>query len=99
MNWGDNGLMRLFRRVHASLRPGGVFLLEPQPWSSYRKRASLTAETKRHFREIAMRPDKFVDLLLRDVGFSACEQLEVPYPAEQSGGWKRRPLLVLTKAG
>ena len=96
MNWGDEGLMRLFRRVHACLRPGGVFVLEPQPGSSYRKRASITTETKRYFREIALRPENFVEFLLRDVGFSGCEQIDVPYAIEQSG-WKRRPLLVLTK--
>ncbi len=96
LNWGDEGLMRLFRRVHACLRPGGVFVLEPQPWSSYRKRASITTETKRYFREIALRPENFVEFLLRDVGFSGCEQIDVPYAIEQSG-WKRRPLLVLTK--
>ena len=83
-------------RARLCLRPGGVFVLEPQPWSSYCKCASITTETKRYFREIALRPENFVEFLLRDVGFSGCEQIDVPYAIEQSG-WKRRPLLVLTK--
>ena len=36
LNGGDAGLIRLFERVHALLRPGGRFLLEPQPWRSYK---------------------------------------------------------------
>ena len=36
LNDGDAGLIRLFERVHALLRPGGRFLLEPQPWRSYK---------------------------------------------------------------
>lgn len=37
LNWGDEGLERLFKRVHHLLRPGGIFVLEPQPWKSYRQ--------------------------------------------------------------
>ena len=37
LNEGDEGLKTFFRRVHDVLRPGGVFILEPQPWESYRK--------------------------------------------------------------
>lgn len=41
---GDRGVVRLFRRAYQSLSPGGLFILEPQPWSSYShsKRASVT---------------------------------------------------------
>lgn len=42
LNWGDGGLQRLFRRVYTHLTPGGVFILQPQPWSSYSKRKRLT---------------------------------------------------------
>lgn len=42
LNWGDEGLKRLFRRAFRHLRPGGLLLLEPQPWESYRKRKGLT---------------------------------------------------------
>lgn len=37
LNWGDDGLEELFTRVYRLLRPGGVFVLEPQPWKSYRQ--------------------------------------------------------------
>lgn len=41
---GDAGVARLFKRAYQSLTPGGLFILEPQPWSSYShsKRASVT---------------------------------------------------------
>lgn len=41
---GDVGLVRLFNRAYQSLSPGGLFILEPQPWSSYNrsKRASVS---------------------------------------------------------
>lgn len=37
VNTGDEGLLKLFRRAFECLSPGGVFVLEPQPWSSYRQ--------------------------------------------------------------
>ncbi|PWA48312.1 hypothetical protein CTI12_AA492210 [Artemisia annua] len=35
LNWGDEGLITLFSKVWRLLQPGGVFILEPQPWKSY----------------------------------------------------------------
>ena len=32
---GDAGLAALFARVAAALAPGGLLVLEPQPWRSY----------------------------------------------------------------
>jgi 7SK snRNA methylphosphate capping enzyme len=36
LNWGDEGLLRFFTKVYRTLKPGGLFILEPQPWKSYR---------------------------------------------------------------
>lgn len=80
------------------MRPGGVFLLEMQPWRSYRKRASLTPTIQRHFREIQLRPTKFVEFLLSDeIGFASAETLDVPYAEDDAPGFSQRPLVALTK--
>ena len=98
LNFGDEGVVRLFQRVHACLRPGGRFLLEPQPWSSYRKRANLTPTISSHYRQIRMRPTDFVDFLLSEaVGFVSAERVEVPYAHGAANGFKRRPLVVFRK--
>lgn len=49
---GDAGVVRLFHRVYQSLSPGGLFILEAQPWSRYNrsKRASVVAHTPTHTR-------------------------------------------------
>eukprot|EP00438_Fugacium_kawagutii_P006657 Skav225696 [mRNA] locus=scaffold1817:134198:134413:+ [translate_table: standard] len=36
---GDRGLKRLFTQIRRWLAPGGVFILEPQPWKAYKKAA------------------------------------------------------------
>ena len=38
LNWGDEGVKRLFHKCRDSLRPGGTLILEPQQWSTYKKK-------------------------------------------------------------
>ena len=37
LNDGDDGLRNFFKRAFDCLRPGGVFVLEPQEWDTYAK--------------------------------------------------------------
>lgn len=37
INGGDEGLRCFFAAVHAALVPGGLLVLEPQPWRSYKQ--------------------------------------------------------------
>ncbi|TVU04813.1 hypothetical protein EJB05_47948 [Eragrostis curvula] len=37
LNWGDDGLITLFVKIWRLLRPGGLFIMEPQPWTSYKR--------------------------------------------------------------
>jgi len=72
LNRGDAGLKRLFMDVHESLTPGGVFIVEPQPWRSYRqafKKQRMPEETRAHFLAIALRPSLYAEFLKTTVGF------------------------------
>ena len=100
LNWGDEGLQRLFVRAHACLRPGGLFLLEPQPWSSYRKRAGLTPLIKRNYETIRLRPEGFCAYLTSEaVGFASARPIKVAYGEEVGDNFRRRPLIVCEKRG
>ena len=60
------GIKTLFRRVWESLPSdgSGLFVLEPQPWSSYRKKYCLTPTTKAHFQAAQLRPEQFTTHLV-----------------------------------
>lgn len=73
LNWGDAGLKRLFQRVYKHLRPGGLFILEPQPWNSYGKRKKLTETIFKNYHSIRLKPDQFSSYLTTEVGFSSYE--------------------------
>lgn len=78
LNWGDSGLKRLFKRVYKHLRPGGLFILEPQPWESYVRRKKLTDNINRNYHSIRLKPDQFSSYLTNEVGFTSCEYLGAP---------------------
>ncbi|CAN9501442.1 unnamed protein product [Ophioblennius macclurei] len=78
LNWGDSGLKRLFKRVYRHLRPGGMFILEPQPWESYVRRRKLTDNISRNYHSIRLKPDQFTSYLVHEVGFASFEHLEAP---------------------
>ncbi|KAL2079393.1 hypothetical protein ACEWY4_025137 [Coilia grayii] len=78
LNWGDGGLQRLFRRAHRQLRSGGIFILEPQPWSSYSRRKRISETTYRNYYSIRLKPDRFTSYLTSEVGFSSYLLLGTP---------------------
>uniref|UniRef100_A0A3B4A1K5 RNA methyltransferase n=1 Tax=Periophthalmus magnuspinnatus TaxID=409849 RepID=A0A3B4A1K5_9GOBI len=78
LNWGDEGLKRLFKRAYRHLRPGGVFILEPQPWESYGRKKKLTENIYRNYRNISLKPEQFTSYLTSDVGFTSYEYLGAP---------------------
>ena len=99
LNWGDEGLMTMFRKCFALLEPGGRLILEPQPWSSYKKKFGVTETTKEHYKTIKLRPPQFSELLLNEIGFERMDELPVVYSSERPlGSFTERPLLVFTKA-
>ncbi|KAF8072586.1 RNA methyltransferase [Scenedesmus sp. PABB004] len=80
LNWGDDGLMRLFHKFFRVLAPGGLLVLEPQPWKSYRaavhKHGNALAPFVR-LDALKLHPDGFADFLTRRVGFELLVELSV----------------------
>ncbi|TRY81273.1 hypothetical protein DNTS_012111 [Danionella cerebrum] len=70
---GDAGVKRLFHRIHADLRPGGVLILQPQPWSSYTHHRSQMEVMRRNYSSIRLKPDQFSSFLTTEVGFNSYE--------------------------
>lgn len=96
LNWGDEGLKRMFRRIYRHLHPGGILVLEPQPWSSYGKRKSLTETTYKNYFRIQLKPEQFPAYLTSpDVGFSSYELVATPH--NTSKGFQR-PVYLFHKA-
>nr|XP_027199949.1 7SK snRNA methylphosphate capping enzyme-like [Dermatophagoides pteronyssinus] len=93
LNWGDAGLRRTFRRIFLQLRPGGSLILEPQPWSSYKK-SKMTPKLMENFRSIRFKPEHFHEYLLKDVGFKSCELLGTPLHNQKGF---QRPIYLYTK--
>lgn len=78
LNFGDDGLRRFFRRAFNQLLPGGRFILEPQPFASYRKRAKMTDTLKANYTAIEFKPEDFEMYLIEEVGFDSVEHLGCP---------------------
>nr|6DCB_A Chain A, 7SK snRNA methylphosphate capping enzyme [Homo sapiens]6DCC_A Chain A, 7SK snRNA methylphosphate capping enzyme [Homo sapiens]7SLP_A Chain A, 7SK snRNA methylphosphate capping enzyme [Homo sapiens]7SLQ_A Chain A, 7SK snRNA methylphosphate capping enzyme [Homo sapiens] len=96
LNWGDEGLKRMFRRIYRHLRPGGILVLEPQPWSSYGKRKTLTETIYKNYYRIQLKPEQFSSYLTSpDVGFSSYELVATPH--NTSKGFQR-PVYLFHKA-
>ncbi|XP_051242845.1 7SK snRNA methylphosphate capping enzyme [Dicentrarchus labrax] len=68
---GDGGVVRLFRRAYQSLSPGGLLILQPQPWSSYSHSKRASESTYRHYRTVRLRPEQFTCYLMDTVGFTS----------------------------
>lgn len=80
LNWGDEGLKRVFVNAYAALAPGGALIIEPQPWRSYKQafrknKHDVPAEWKSHYGSIKLKPDMFESYLKSVVGFRTIQRL------------------------
>jgi len=84
---GDDGIRKLFRRCRRRLRPGGLLVLEPQDWSSYKKKRHLTREIRQTVAGIHLRPEGFSAIVVEELGFERV--CVIAPPADATKGFKR----------
>lgn len=95
LNWGDDGLITLFSKVWRILQPGGIFVLEPQPWDSYYKNRLVSETTAMNYRSIKLHPDCFQEILLDKIGFRMVEDISSKLTDSKTGF--NRPMLAFYK--
>ncbi|KAI5662794.1 hypothetical protein M9H77_22117 [Catharanthus roseus] len=95
LNCGDDGLINLFSKVWRLLQPGGVFVLEPQPWTSYSKNRRVSETASVNYQNIQIGPEEFQDILLDKVGFRTVENLTHSLSGSKTGF--ERPILAFWK--
>ncbi|GBG67558.1 hypothetical protein CBR_g687 [Chara braunii] len=95
LNWGDEGIVRLFAKALRILRLRGLLVLEVQPWLTYKSKANVSEIAKENYRNIRILPEMFRDLLVGNIGFRRVEVLDVPLPS--AGAGFRRPFLLCYK--
>jgi len=93
LNWGDAGMERLFRSAFAALEEGGVFIFEPQPWSSYKKNTHRDRTLRQNLKKLKLRPQEFT-VLLAHIGFVFEEKLK---PTILVDSIFKRPIYVYKK--
>ena len=67
--YGDIGIKRFFANIMLKLRPGGIFVLEAQPWKSYKKKKDLTTDIAQTVANIKLHPGKFKEYCVGELGF------------------------------
>jgi hypothetical protein len=67
-----------------------VLILEPQEWSSYKKKARHTPEHKANYRAAKLRPEQFHSLLMDDLGFTDFEVLKAGAPKKAKKAKKEK---------
>ncbi|KAG6877987.1 hypothetical protein C0993_001192 [Termitomyces sp. T159_Od127] len=82
LNGGDAAIDTFFRRVYDVLKPGGIFVLEPQAWDTYAKAKRMDERLKENANKLRMRPEDFKDLL-GTIGFGPAQH----YGVTGEGGW------------
>ncbi|KAF9662559.1 hypothetical protein SADUNF_Sadunf18G0066800 [Salix dunnii] len=95
LNWGDDGLITLFSKIWRLLHPGGILVLEPQPWQSYEKNRRVSEITAMNYRTIMFRPESFREILLDKIGFRRVEDITAGLSGSKAGF--DRPIFVYHK--
>ncbi|KAI3495840.1 hypothetical protein L1887_38186 [Cichorium endivia] len=103
LNWGDESLIALFSKVWKLLQPGGVFILEPQPWKSYVSNCQVSEPSlvfmspvaATNYKNLEIFPERFQEILLDKIRFREIENLSASLSGSKSGF--NRPVLANLK--
>lgn len=82
LNNGDGGIRYFFNKVYKYLKKDGLFILEPQPFEGYKKRAGMAHHMRDNYIEMTFFPKDFVPFLTKKVGFTLIDTLEPPHPSK-----------------
>ena len=97
LNFGDDGLKRFFKACQRALAPGGLLILEPQPWRSYgqafRKQDLASAPGIHRPADLKIKPVEFKNIL-KGLGF---ELVAVDVSSAARQAFHKRPILVFKK--
>jgi len=100
LNYGDDGIKFLFKRIFKQLRHNGILILESQPFNGYKKRSKLSSEILQNYKSIVLKPEQFEAYLLSDeIGFAdswCMTDSEILKNSTLPKGF-HRPLQVFTK--
>lgn len=70
LNFGDDGIKFMFKRIYKQLNQNGILVLEAQPFQTYKKRSRMNQEILQNYKSIRLKPDDFEKYLLSDdIGF------------------------------
>jgi 7SK snRNA methylphosphate capping enzyme len=86
LNNGDGGIRHFFNKVHKSLHKNGIFILEPQDFKGYKKRAGMTMKMLTNYKELEFLPEHFNGFLVKKVGFKLLQVIE---PENAQDGFDR----------
>jgi len=94
VNYGDDGIKRLFEKISMQLTQGGLFIFEPQPWSSYIKnQGKFTKEIRTIIQQIKVLPTDF-PALIEAQGLELISSIK---PEISNGGFGIREIYIYKK--
>jgi len=95
LHGGDEGLNQLFENLIALTKPGGLLIIEYQPWKSYENNKNANETTKINFKNLRIKPEDFeAHLTSESFGLQIIAKLGTCL--EEAKGFSR-PILVLRK--
>eukprot|EP01130_Rhizamoeba_saxonica_P000833 TRINITY_DN10738_c0_g1_i1.p1 TRINITY_DN10738_c0_g1~~TRINITY_DN10738_c0_g1_i1.p1 ORF type:complete len:270 (-),score=49.22 TRINITY_DN10738_c0_g1_i1:115-924(-) len=94
INNGDDVIRKVFKQIYDSLNDGGIFILEAQPWKSYKRKYFTSENAKLNWNKLEIKPEDFPEILL-DIGFQLLHNLNPP--SRSIGGFTMRTISVWKK--